>query len=117
MIKEYSQEEKEKYVKGFKSCHLTLEEYCNKMQINVQDLKTWLKEHRHIPKFGEIKVADLVSKQENLLEQETQVLNATANKDNNKSTPIKIETDTIKLELKPNFDKGLLIRLVEAIIR
>ena len=38
-MKEYSEEEKEKYIRGFKKCTLTLHDYEQKMKIDPQKLK------------------------------------------------------------------------------
>ena len=67
-MKEYSEEEKEKYVRGFKKCTLPLYEYARKMKINPEDLKQWLKKDNGSALFGKIEmkdiIADLLSKEE-----------------------------------------------------
>ena len=45
-MKEITQEEKEKYVRGFKNFTLPLKDYARKMSISSEDLKQWLKEDR-----------------------------------------------------------------------
>ena len=110
----YSLEDKIKYVSGFKKCHLTIGDYCSKMRIAQEDLKQWLKEITHIPKFGEIKIAEL---EESRVTDVTNIgiTTCTTTSQTTGITPIKFETDTIKLELKPNYDKSMLLKLIQVI--
>ncbi len=100
-MKEYKEEEKQKYCKGFKNCTLTITEYAEKMRINVDDLKQWLKDYKEPSEFGKINVSDIVNTN----------LNSST-----KSSTIKFESETIKLELKENYDKVFLSKLLEVII-
>ena len=59
-MKEYSEEEKEKYVRGFKKCTLPLYEYARKMKINPEDLKQWLKKDNGSALFGKIEMKDII---------------------------------------------------------
>lgn len=100
-MKEFSEEEKEKYVRGFKKCTLPLYDYARKMNINSEDLKRWLKEDKGTALFGKIEMSDIVQTPRN----------ATSTK-----TAIKFESDTIKIELKENFDKTLLMNMMEVVM-
>lgn len=100
MIKEVTEAEKEKYVRGFKRCTLTLREYAEKMQINANELKRWLKEDKGEALFGKIEMSK-IKKEEKI----------PSNK-----TAIKFESETIKIELKENYDKTLLVNLMEVLI-
>ena len=55
-MREYSEEEKIKFVRGYKSCTLPVSEYSSKMKIDENDLKEWLVEYKDLPKFGMIKI-------------------------------------------------------------
>ena len=100
-MREITQEEKEKYVRGFKKCTLTLYDYARKMNINSEDLKKWLKEDNGSALFGKIELSEIAKAPV------TVIPNKTA---------IKFESDTIKIELKENFDKALLRNLMEVIM-
>ena len=100
-MKEYSEEEKEKYVRGFKKCTLPLYEYARKMNIKPEDLKQWLKEDNGSALFGKIEITDIVKDSSSTLA---------------KRTAIKFESENIKIELKENYDKVLLMKLMEVLI-
>lgn len=102
MVKYYDEADKLKYVRGFKNCNLTVLDYCDKMQIRYEDMKEWLKEYKNLPAFGVI----------NIQAQQTTVTPKIKS-----STPIKFETDTIKIELKSGYDKQLLQQMVEVLIQ
>ena len=84
-MKEYSEEEKEKYVRGFKKCTLPLCEYARKMNIKLEDLKQWLKEDNRSALFGKTEMAEIVG-----------ILSSTLTK----TIAIKFESENIKIELK-----------------
>ncbi len=100
-MKEYSEEEKEKYVRGFKKCTLPLYEYARKMKINPEDLKQWLKKDNGSALFGKIEMKDIIEEPSSTLA---------------KRTAIKFESKNIKIELKENYDKELLMNLMEVLI-
>ncbi len=100
-MKEITQEEKEKYVRGFKNCTLPLNDYARKMNISSEDLKQWLKEDRGEALFGKIELSEMTK---------APVTVAPA------KTAMKFESDTIKIELKENFDKVLLMNIMEVFI-
>ncbi len=108
MIKKYSEEEKAKYVTGFKKCTLTLGDYTKKMNIPYDDFKNWLKENTDSINFGKINVSKLVRK--------PTITNTTQNISNANKTIIKFECDTIKLELKENYDKAFLSNLLGVLV-
>ena len=97
-MKEVTQEEKEKYVRGFKNCTLPLYDYAKKMNISPEDLKQWLKDDRGEALFGKIELSEVVKPPVNIIPAKT---------------AIKFEGDTIKIELKENFDKELLMNMME----
>ncbi len=108
MNRTYSEEEKAKYVAGFKKCTLTLRDYAEKMNIDHEDLRKWLKENTDSINFGKINVSELVAKQ---------ITTATTqNTSNSNKTIIKFECDTIKLELKENYDKAFLSNLLGVLV-
>lgn len=100
-MKEVTEEEKEKYVRGFKNSTLPLYDYARKMNISSEDLKQWLKEDSGEALFGKIELSDVSKAHANIVPSKTS---------------IKFETDTIKIELKENFDKALLMNLMEVLI-
>lgn len=100
-MKEITQEEKEKYVRGFKNCTLPLYDYARKMNINSEDLKRCLKEDDGSALFGKIELSEI--------EKAPATVAPT-------KTAMKFESDTIKIELKENFDKALLINIMEVLM-
>lgn len=100
-MKEFTDEEKEKYVRGFKKSTLPLYDYAKKMNINSTELKQWLKEDKGEALFGKIDMIDIIQPPTNSV---------------STKTAIKFESDTIKIELKENFDKLLLTNLMEVLI-
>ncbi len=100
-MKKFSEEEKEKYVRGFKNCTLPLYDYARKMKINPEDLKQWLKEDDGSALFGKIEMSNIVGTPSSTLI---------------KRTAIKFESENIKIELKENYDKALLMNLMEVLI-
>ena len=100
-MKAFSEEEKEKYVRGFKKCTLTLHDYAEKMKIDPNDLKQWLKEYSETALFGKIEMSEIKKAEES----------TPSNK-----TAIKFESENIKIELKVNYDKTLLKNLMEVFI-
>ena len=81
------------------------------MQINYEDLRKWLKEYTDSINFGKINVSDLVT--ESTFTQPSKASNF-SNSTSGK-TVIKFECDTIKLELKENYDKAFLFNLLEVL--
>ena len=106
MEKHYDEGDKQKYVRGFKNCNQTLLEYCDKMQIRYDDMKSWLKEYKNLPAFGKIDVKAIAEKESTTVQQKVE-----------DAAPIKFETDTIKLELKPGYDKELLQQMMEVLVK
>ena len=104
MDKEYSEEEKMKYLRGFKNSNLPPMEYAMKMKIKVSDLRRWIKEYPTLPSFGIIEVP-----KEEIIE-ETQI-------NIPPKTIMKIENAYIKLELKENYDKNLLSNIYEVALK
>ena len=103
-MKEYSEEEKIKYCRGFKNCTLPLVDYATKMKIPVEELKRWLKEYKEPPAFGAINLSKVFGER---------------NVENEKSK-FKFNTDSIKIEILENYDKEMLkkiLDLVEVIIK
>ncbi len=78
------------------------------MGIDHKDLKNWLKENTDSINFGKINVSELVGKQ----------ITTTTTQDtsNSSKTIIKFECDTIKLELKENYDKAFLSNLLGVLV-
>jgi len=115
MIKKYSEEEKLKYVRGFKNSTLTICDYAKKMLIDAEDLKTWLKEYKKLPTFGAIKIVE-VDKAET---QSTAIAKAEMSESTTlgeTKTIIAFDNGTIKLEVKEHFNKKLLQQLTEALV-
>ena len=107
------EEEKLKYVKGFKNCSLTLREYSNKMRLDPIELKEWLKKYDEKSQvFGRIDLERVLG---------TNIENEIPNKSEKSNTtksiaPVKFENATIKIELKENYDKELLKHLIEVLV-
>lgn len=59
-MQKYSEEEKIKYIQGFKNCTLPLREYADKMLIDAVELKAWIKEYQELAMFGKINVLELI---------------------------------------------------------
>lgn len=97
MIREYTEEEKAKYCRGFKSCTLPIADYAEKMDLNVENLKQWLKEYKEPASFGAINLSKLLDG---------------ANRITNK-TSFKFETEAVHIEIQENFDKKLLKRILD----
>ena len=96
-MKEYSQADKAKYCQGFKKCTLPITDYAEKMGIPLEGLKQWLKEYKEPPAFGAIDVASLLDSADKEKEE----------------TSFKISTETIKIELLKNYDRNVLIKILE----
>ena len=94
--KRYDENEKKKYVEGFKNSTYTLGEYARRNNVPSWQLKNWLKEDRD-SKFGTISLQTLDSFE-------------TGKQD------IKFECENIKIELKANFDKDLLRKITEVLL-
>ena len=107
----YSEYDKSKYVNGFKKGHLTLAEYCRYMNLSIEDMKQWLKESRELPAFGKIKVSEVMKEDTTL----GAVIDTEAKLPS--TTPIKFESDNIKIELKPNYDKEILKKIIEVFVK
>ena len=97
MIRNFSEEEKIKYVNGFRNSHTPILEYCDKMKINFKDLNQWLREYKNLPKYGVIELKSNTSAKE-------------------KAPSIKFESNGIKIELTENYDKDLLAKMMEVIM-
>lgn len=96
--KRYDENEKKKYVEGFKNSTYTLGEYARRNNLPIGQLKDWLKEDRNT-KFGAIDLQPFVFSS-----------TATGKQD------IKFECENIKIELKANFDKDLLRKITEVLL-
>ena len=97
MLKTYTEEDKQKYCAGFKKCTLPITDYADKMGLDVEDLKQWLKEYKEPAPFGAINLSKL-------LEQSNKVTNKTS---------FKFETEAVQIEIQENFDKKLLKRILD----
>ena len=84
MFKTYTEEDKQKYCAGFKKCTLPITDYAEKMGINVEDLKLWLKDYKKPAPFGAINLS-------NLMEQH--------NRDASKIS-FKFETEAVQIEIQ-----------------
>ena len=100
MVKEYSEAEKIKYVQGFQKCTLTIRDYADKMVIDADELKKWLKEYKELPAFGVIDLSTPLV-QENI---------------EGRTNGMKFENDKIKIELKDGYEKEQLLKLIEVIM-
>ncbi len=101
MSNQYTKEVQDKYCAGFKKCTLPITDYAEKMDINVEDLKQWLKEYKEPLPYGAINLAEIMEQQK---EKTT------------KNISIKFETDTIKVELKENYDKDVLKKVLDLLV-
>ena len=97
MLKTYTEEDKQKYCAGFKKCTLPITDYADKMGINVEDLKLWLKDYKELAKFGSINLLNLMEHH---------------NRESSKIS-FKFETETVLIEIQENFDKKLLKRILD----
>ena len=97
MLKTYTEEEKQKYCAGFKNCTLPISDYAEKMGINVEDLKLWLKDYKEPTPFGTINLS-------NLMEQHDR---------ESSKISFKFETEAVQIEIQENFDKKLLKRILD----
>ena len=97
MLKTYTEEDKQKYCAGFKNCTLPITDYAEKMGINVEDLKLWLKNYKEPAMFGSINLSNLMEQQ------------------GSKSSRIsfKFETESVRIEIQENFDKKMLKRILD----
>lgn len=102
MVKIYSDAEKEKYVRGFKTCSLTLREYADKMKIEPEKLKEWLQISRYSEKFGMINLD--MSSQSNV-------------ENVNISQSVTFVTDNIRIELKKGYNKDILRSIMDVILK
>ena len=91
MIRNYSEDEKIKYVQGFRNSHTPIIDYCNKLNLNYEDFRKWLKEYKDLPKFGVIDLKERTASINN---------NSIASKEISQN--IKIEGKGIKIELAEN---------------
>ena len=80
---------------------MPLYDYASKMKINPEALKQWIKEDDGSALFGKIEMSEVLKPPSSTL----------ANK-----TAIKFESENIKIELKENYDKVLLMNLMEVLI-
>lgn len=103
MVRNFTDEEKQKYCKGFKNCTLPISTYADKMKIDVEDLKLWLKDYKEPAPYGKIDASQMMGQ-------------TTTPVPSGKTGTIKFESETIKLELKENYDKVFLSKLLEVII-
>ena len=98
-MKEYSEEEKMKYCRGFKNCTLPLAEYATKMKIPVEGLKQWLKEYKEPPAFGAINLSEVFG---------------VSNVESEKSK-FKFCTDSIKIEILENYNREILKKILDLV--
>ena len=94
----YSENEKNKYLEGFKNSTCMVYDYARKNNIPVNVFRRWLREENE-PKFGAIELgavfsADIPAKNSNF----------------------KFESSNIKIELKENYDRELLRKIMEVIL-
>ena len=115
----YSEAEKLKFVRGFKKCTLPIWQYAEKMQLDENDLKDWLKEYKHIPAFGAIQIDNTVapkSSTKNTTEEEQKEVTTTVAEKTTEVTTgrtiLSFENETIKIEIKQNYNKELLKSLI-----
>ncbi len=90
----YTEEEKEEYIEMFRNSGESLTDFCKEHQIPNSTFRGWLKideEHG----FGVISVTS---------------------KSIPKKTIVSFSTDTIRIELKENFDKDMFRKVVEVLI-
>lgn len=97
MVRIFTEEEKLKYCRGFKNCTLPITDYADKMGIDVEDLKQWLKDYKEPSPFGAINLSKLLDG---------------TNKATNK-TSFKFETEAVQIKIQENFDKKLLKRILD----
>ena len=103
----YSEEDKIKYVRGFRNCTLTMYDYAEKMGIPGEEFRGWLKKYKELPSFGMIELN---------LTTDNEVMQTGTSSDEIK-TIMAFDNGTIKLELKENFSRELLKNLVEALVQ
>lgn len=97
MAREYTEDEKTKYCRGFKNSTLPITDYAEKMELDVENLKAWLKDYKEPLPYGAITLS-------NLLEQP---------KEKTIKTSFRFETDGIKVEIAENHDKELLNKVLD----
>ena len=103
MSKTYSEDEKIKFIQGFRSSNIPIIEYCNAMKIECKELNKWMREYKKIPKFGMI---ELGSKEDTTI----------ADVETEATIGMKFESKGIKIELADNYDKNFLIKIMEVIV-
>ena len=99
-MREYSEEDKAKYCRGFKNCTLPITDYAEKMDIPVEGLKQWLKEYKEPAPFGAIDVASIFEQP----------------KTQNVVTNFKFNTDSINIEIAEDYDKNVLKKILELLV-
>ena len=103
MVRNYSEDEKIKYVQGFRNSHYPISDYCYKMNLNYEEFKRWLKEYKDLPKFGMIQLQEKVSTVSVVIPKET-------------TKGVKFESNGIKIELADGYDKDFLVKIMEVIV-
>lgn len=94
----FSEQEKIRYIEEYKKSYLTLEEYTKKTGLSEQTLKKWIQEERN-SEFGAICF-------------ETTYEKPAISTDYN----IVFACENIRIELKENFNKEFLRKIVEVLI-
>lgn len=90
----YTEEEKEQYVELFKNSGETITNFCKEYELPCSTLRGWLKTDED-QIFGAVSIGQKVPP---------------------KKTIISFSTDTIKIELKENFDKDMFRKVIEVLI-
>lgn len=96
----YTEEDKAKYCRGFKNCTLPIADYAEKMGIEVEKLKEWLKEYKEPKPYGEINLAALLSEP----------------KKENKKSSFNFNASGITIEIKEDYDKAILKQVLELLV-
>ena len=119
----YSEEEKLKFVRGFRKCTLPVYDYAKKMQIEESDLREWLKEYKGLSAFGAIHINSQVVSTPEVAEtkitEEPKIM-TTMNITSNIGVPktiLSFENETIKIEIKENYNKELLTSLIGVVAK
>ena len=97
-IRVYEKKEKQAYIEDYKKSGESLAKYALENGIPETTLRGWLKEDKEL-KFGAIEVNSSVPPLPRI-----------------SKSPIVFATENIRIELKENFDKTLLMQIVEVLI-
>ena len=115
---QYSEEDKLKYVRGFRNCTLTMYDYADKMGIPGDEFRGWLQKYKELPAFGMIKVNIEKEEDNEAIRKETvSEVRLEQTRSTKQKTIMNFDNGTIRLELKETFNKELLKSLVEALVQ